>query len=170
MRTRLFALVIAAVAASGCGSSPSRPYAAPIRIAYAIPYEPGAANEAVQSECDYPTYLPKRIEEIAAKHGIVVELSRERLDQVTQGPVLLMRTTEVYVLGGRRYTGGGKKARVRGELREDGQATGDFDIQRTSGGKWTACGTLDHIADAIAGNIVAWLKAPQHGTRIGLDR
>src|SRR5581483_7793690 len=164
---RTFILVITALAASGCGSTPSRPYSAPIQIADAIPHEPGAANDAVRSERDYPTYLPQRI---AAKHGIAVELSHERLDQVTRGPVLLMRTTDVYVLGGGCYTGGGKKARVRGELREDGQVTGDFDIQRTSGGKWTACGTLDHIADAIAGNIVAWLKAPQPGTRIGLDR
>ena len=138
------------------------------KIPRVIPYGEDAANEAIRRECNFPTYLPEQIAKVAAKHDVAVQLSDEDLEH-SDGRVLLIKTVYARASGGGSYTGK-KQARIRGELRENGQVLGDFDIQRVTGRSWTACGSLQILAEALSGNVVNWLKSPQMGTRLGLDR
>lgn len=169
MTHRMIPIVCIAATLAACSSGPPpRGYARDVvSMPRVVPYDEYTTTEAIRRECSFPHRLPAAIAAEAADHGIQVQLVDD-LDR-TGGRVLYMKTVKAEAMGGGSYTGK-KRARVRGELRENGRVVGDFEIQRHTGRGWTACATLERIADAMAGNIVKFLQNPQMGLRIEPDR
>ncbi|WP_146165954.1 hypothetical protein [Stenotrophobium rhamnosiphilum] len=142
-----------------------------ITIPRTVPYVEGAANDAIRAECRFPIELPEMIAEEAKDRGLNVQLTDANIDTAV-GRVLSIRTEYVYAQGGGAYTGK-KTARIRGELRENGQIIGDFLMERaTSRGAgmfdYSACGSLNRISDALGKDVAKWLVRPAMGTRQGI--
>ena len=176
VRSRFVPVILALCAGlAACAGDPAADPAArkiPVQIPRTLPYAEDAASGAIRADCSFPTYLPQKIVEEAASRHITVELSDADLAEVKQGRVLRIKTLYLEASDGGGYTGE-KKARIRGELLQDGRVIGDFTIQRNTGRSWppwsgwTACSSLERDADALAEDVAEWLTAPQMGTREG---
>lgn len=140
-----------------------------IKLARTIPYVDGAANDAIRSECHFPTDLSQAIADSSTGNGLDVQLTDENLEQAS-GRVLRIRTEYIDARGGGSYTGK-KSARIRGELRDNGQVIGDFQMERATGGGlfgFTACSALQRLSGALGKDVAKWLKKPVPGTRQGI--
>jgi hypothetical protein len=143
--------------------------AATVTVARETPYAEGAASPAIRSECHFPTDLPQAIAENASQYGVMVQLADQDIGNVP-GRVLSIRTESVIAIGGGGYTGK-KSGVIHGELRENGQIVGSFDMQRSTGGGlfgFTACGALERISAALGKDVAKWLSHPQMNTRHGI--
>src|ERR1043166_758442 len=74
MKPSHLVIVVLCLVIAACSSAPPASMdRSPVKVARMIPYQEGAANEAIQRECDFSTYLPERIAEVGAKKGIAVQ-------------------------------------------------------------------------------------------------
>ena len=129
-----------------------------IRIREVIPYRNDAVGTApIREQCSWNRELSQNI--VKASKGKVVATDQE-LASLT-GKTLDIVITYVHAAGGGSVSGP-KWGRISGELKENGQLIGNFDIQRVTMRPFTfkACSTLSLVADALADDVVAWLKNP----------
>jgi hypothetical protein len=77
------------------------------------------------------------------------------------GNTLTIKITRAHTAGGGSVSGP-KWGRIRMELRENGVVTGSHSVRRVSNRPFTlsACGPLDKIADALADDVIVWLRNP----------
>lgn len=127
-----------------------------IKVGRVVPYMRDIADTNLH-KCDWNRDLPGLI---SWKSGRTVEPTDADLSTV-EGKVLLLSIVKAHTAGGGSMSGP-KWGQVRGELRENGELIGNFNIRRVSARPFdmTVCKPLDRIAVALAGDIAAWLKHP----------
>ncbi len=127
-----------------------------IKVAKVVPYMRDIADTNLH-KCDWNRKLPGLI---AWKSGRTVEATDADLATV-EGKVLVLSIVNAHTAGGGSISGP-KWGRVRGELRENGELLGNFNIRRASARPFDmgVCKPLDNIAIALAEDIAAWLKNP----------
>ena len=129
-----------------------------IRIREVIPYRSDSVGTApIREQCTWNRELSQNI--VKASKGKVVTTDQE-LTSLT-GKTLDIVITYVHAAGGGSVSGP-KWGRISGELKQNGQLIGNFDIQRVTMRPFTfkACSTLSLVADALADDVVNWLKNP----------
>jgi hypothetical protein len=127
-----------------------------IKVARVVPYMEDISATNLP-KCDWNRKLPGLV---SWKSGRTVEVSDADLASV-EGKVLVLSVVNAHTAGGGSISGP-KWGRVRGELRENGQLLGNFNIRRVSARPFdmAVCKPLDNIAVALAVDIAAWLKNP----------
>lgn len=129
-----------------------------VRIREVIPYRSDSVGTApIREQCTWNRELSQNI--VKASKGKVVATDQE-LTSLT-GKTLDIVITYVHAAGGGSVSGP-KWGRISGELKDNGQLIGNFDIQRVTMRPFTfkACNTLSLVADALADDVVNWLKNP----------
>ncbi|HEY1033608.1 MAG TPA: hypothetical protein VGE09_01360 [Pseudoxanthomonas sp.] len=129
-----------------------------MQIASTIPYLNEQVGSANVRQCDWNARLSAMI--IERSRGGVVAAAQEDLSSLP-GTTLTIKITRAHTAGGGSVSGP-KWGRIRMELREDGVVTGNHSVRRVSNRPFTlsACGPLDKIADALADDVIAWLRKP----------
>lgn len=130
----------------------------PVQIASTIPYLNEQVGSANVRQCDWNARLSAMI--IERSRGGVVAAAQEDLSSLP-GNTLTIKITRAHTAGGGSVSGP-KWGRIRMELRENGVVTGNHSVRRVSNRPFTlsACGPLDKIADALADDVIAWLRNP----------
>jgi hypothetical protein len=129
-----------------------------VRIREVIPYRSEAVGTAaIREQCSWNRELSQNI--VKASKGKVVATDQELSS--LGGKTLDIVITYVHAAGGGSVSGP-KWGRISGELKENGQLIGNFDLQRVTMRPFTfkACSTLSLVADALADDVVSWLKNP----------
>lgn len=150
------ALVCAAAASANDGA---------IRISQVIPYESAAVGtDVVREECPWNRELSEKI----------VKGAKGRVESTDADLATLAGTTLHVVINTAHAAGGGsvsgpKWARITGELKEDDRLIGNFTFKRITMRPFTfrACTTLSRISDALAQDVVNWLKNPGIDPNVG---
>ena len=127
-----------------------------IKVARVVPYMRDIQDTNLH-KCDWNRKLPGLISWKSGRTVEVVDADPATLP----GKVLLLSVVKAHTAGGGSMSGP-KWGQVRGELREDGELIGNFNIRRASARPFdmAPCKPLDNIAVALAGDIAAWLKHP----------
>ena len=127
-----------------------------IKVANVVPYMRDISDTNLH-KCGWNRKLPGLI---SWKSGRTVEVVDTDLATV-EGKVLVLSIVNAHTAGGGSISGP-KWGRVRGELRDNGELLGNFNIRRASARPFDmgVCKPLDNIAIALAEDIAAWLKQP----------
>lgn len=127
-----------------------------IKVARVVPYMEDISATNLP-KCEWNRTLPGLI---SWKSGRTVEVTDADLATI-EGKVLVLSIVNAHTAGGGSMSGP-KWGRVRGELRENGQLLGNFNIRRVSARPFdvSPCKPLESIAVALAEDIAAWLKQP----------
>lgn len=130
----------------------------PVQIASTIPYLNDQVGSANVRQCDWNARLSAMI--VERSRGAVVVGPQDDVAALP-GNTLTIKITRAHTAGGGSVSGP-KWGRIRMELREDGVVTGNHSVRRVSNRPFTlsACGPLEKIADALADDVVAWLRKP----------
>lgn len=130
----------------------------PVQIASIVPYLNEQVGSANVRQCDWNARLSAMI--VERSRGAVVVGAQDDVATLP-GNTLTIKITRAHTAGGGSISGP-KWGRIRMELREDGVVTGNHTIRRVSNRPFTlsACGPLEKVADALADDVVAWLRKP----------
>lgn len=142
----------------GAAALPAQAADDSIRIREVIPYRSDSVGTAsIREQCSWNRELSQNI--VKASKGRVVATDQELAP--LSGKTLDIVITYVHAAGGGSVSGP-KWGRISGELKENGQLIGNFDLQRVTMRPFTfkACSTLSLVADALAEDVVTWLKNP----------
>jgi hypothetical protein len=140
-------------------------HAESVQVLKTIPFaEESSAPQKVKDECQLQTKVSKFLASFSSDVELVDTLGK-------QGRVLELAITDVHAPGGGAFSGP-KRMTVKGTLRENGKAIGNFTAARYSGGgvfggyKGT-CAIVGRCAKAIGKDISNWLKSPGKDSRLG---
>jgi len=174
--TRSFPWVCAAalLAAHVAGAQDAPAASAPagtMFIGKSAPFlDEGLIAKNIIEECGLPESQMRLLREKAAKSGVSLS-EDEAAVAAKSGKVLVLETTNA-ISSGNAFTGHRKQVAVRGKLFDNGVEVGNFLAIRNSMGGIGAgfkgsCTVLYRCQDAIAEDILEWLKNPTKDGRLG---
>lgn len=143
----------------------------PIYIGKTAPYMDAAAIKVnIVNECDLPAAQMKLLREQAPAAGVTL-VEDESAVVAKKGRVLLIEIFNA-VSQGNAFIGHGKQVVLKGKLLENGTEIGNFTATRGSmGGAFagykSSCAVLHRCQNALAKDILTWLKSPAKDSRIG---
>ncbi len=121
-------------------------------------------------ECKLPESQMQYLHE-HGKEFDVTFVEDEAAVNENKGRVLVVETFNA-ISGGNAFTGHKKQVIVKGRLLEDGVELGNFTgIRGSMGGMWggykSSCAVLHRCQEALAKDILNWMKQPAKDSRIG---
>ena len=121
-------------------------------------------------ECELPESQMQYLHE-HGKEFDVTFVEDEAAVNENKGRVLVVETFNA-ISGGNAFTGHKKQVIVKGRLLEDGVELGNFTgIRGSMGGMWggykSSCAVLHRCQEALAKDILNWMKQPAKDSRIG---
>jgi hypothetical protein len=143
----------------------------PVYVARTAPFSDSTQiARNIIDECGLPESQMKVLHEQAKEMGIEI-VEDEAAVAANKGRVLLLETVSA-ISGGNAFTGHKKQVVVKGRLLENGEEIGNFSGLRGSmGGMFagykSSCSVLYRCQTTLAKDILAWLKNPSKGARIG---
>jgi hypothetical protein len=143
----------------------------PVYIGKTAPYTDAAMIKAnIVNECDLPASQMKLLREQAQAAGVSL-VEDESAVASKKGRVLLVEIFNA-VSQGNAFIGHGKQVVLKGKLLENGAEIGNFTATRGSmGGAFagykSSCAVLHRCQNALAKDILTWLKSPAKDSRIG---
>jgi hypothetical protein len=167
MRLSSIAIVLLALGLTSCASTPDTQEE--YWISTSIPFaENSGVTDKVKVECNLDTELPPLIAAESTKSFRIIRTPNPLDDVENAGKtVLYLQFTHISGLPGGTYSGV-KRAKVRGELKKDGEVIASFlASRRTLGGLSGTCGMLRHINKALVRDITTWLENPTMDAKLG---
>ncbi len=147
-------IILMAAAGAGAGPMAAKADSDTIKVSRTVPYaDITVGSVAVRSECDWNKTMIDHL--IDYSHG-QIEATDEDLAKVHGRKLVLSIIGAQSTPGGQvgtNFGAGEKYGSISGKLMDNDQVIDSFQLTRKSGGGFmvfTACGTLDRIAKALA--------------------
>ena len=121
-------------------------------------------------ECKLPESQMQYLHELGKEFDVTFVEDEAAVNE-NKGRVLVVETFNA-ISGGNAFTGHKKQVIVKGRLLEDGVELGNFTgIRGSMGGMWggykSSCAVLHRCQEALAKDILNWMKQPAKDSRIG---
>jgi hypothetical protein len=142
-----------------------------IAIGTTAPYvDTSMIAQNILDECALPQSQMKSLLEHATKAGVSLVTNEEAVT-AKSGKVLVVETT-MALSQGNAWRGHAKLVAIRGRLFDNGTEIGNFSARRNSmggvaAGFMSSCAVLYRCQNALARDVLEWLKNPVKDARLG---
>ncbi|MFC4311244.1 hypothetical protein ACFPN2_19250 [Steroidobacter flavus] len=142
-----------------------------IAISTTAPYvDTSMIAQNILDECGLPQSQMKALLEQAAKAGVSLVTNEEAV-AAKSGKVLVVETANA-LSQGNAWRGHAKLVAIRGRLFDNGTEIGSFNARRNSmggigAGFMSSCAVLYRCQNALARDVLEWLKNPVKDARLG---